>query len=409
MTELGETGDPRDLVPGDPGAVDRNVTALRHRGKAMEQAGDELKKIDSGAWQGAAGDAFRDKFTYEPARWHRGADAFEATAKALDDYASSLQWAQREAGEAIRLWGEGQEATRAARARHDAAVAEAEAKNRANAASGDPTVVEVPPFSDPGEAKRQAAREVLQRARDQLAEAGDRAAATIQAQGDDAPEQSMWGEIGDVLGGVGDFVGDFGVGAWDTISGTAEFLWDISPHHLLTDPEAYGETWAELGQTVVSAVTDPVEIGKQLIGWEHWKNGEPGRALGQIVGGAALGYGAGKAASSLQKLRRLPDLPDVKPTIHDYFKTGTSPKASDLQRYAEAQGWTKTQSPNGPPKYVDENGVTRMTLKEGSPRAPGSAHPHVELRDVNGQRIDSQGNPVTRRDPANHTPIDWDW
>lgn len=50
-----------------------------------------------------------------------------------------------------------------------------------------------------------------------------------------------------------------------------------------------------------------------------------------------------------------------------------------------------------------------MTLKSGSDRAPGSAHAHIELRDENGQRIDAQGNPVTRRDPANHTPIEWDW
>lgn len=130
MAELGESGNPRDLIPGDPDAVERNVTAIRGRGKSMEIAGDDLKKIDSGAWEGAAGDAFRDKFTYEPARWHRAADAFEATA-----------------------------------------------------------VVQVAPFSDPGEAKRQAAREKLKRARQQLIEAGDRAAGTVRDRGDEAPSR----------------------------------------------------------------------------------------------------------------------------------------------------------------------------------------------------------------------------
>lgn len=139
------------------------------------------------------------------------------------------------------------------------------------------------------------------------------------------------------------------------------------------------------------------------------RTANPGRALGQIAGGAVLGYGAGKVASSLTKLRKAHKLSDVKPNLHDYFKDRTLPRASDLDKYAEAQGWTKTQTPNGPPKYVDENGVNRMTLKSGSDRAPGSAHPHIELRDENGQRIDPQGNPVTRRDPANHTPIEWDW
>jgi hypothetical protein len=95
-------------------------------------------------------------------------------------------------------------------------------------------------------------------------------------------------------------------------------------------------------------------------------------------------------------------------TVSDLFK-GRTPKASELEEYALEQGWTKTQTPGGPPKYVDENGIVRMTIKEGSPRTPGSEVPHVELRDGTGQRIDPNGNPVTRRSPGNHTPIMWDW
>lgn len=106
----------------------------------------------------------------------------------------------------------------------------------------------------------------------------------------------------------------------------------------------------------------------------------------------------GKPEESLPPVRRLGDL----------FK-GRTPKASELEEYANSQGWTKTQTPGGPPKYVDENGIVRMTLKEGSPRTPGSEGPHVELRDATGQRIDPNGNPVTRRSEGNHTPIVWDW
>ncbi|PXY21180.1 WXG100 family type VII secretion target [Prauserella muralis] len=409
MADLGETTDPRQLVPGHPEAIDDNVVAIRGRGRSLDQAGDDLKKIDSGAWTGDAADAFRDKFSYEPARWHQAGDALLTTATALERYASTLRWAQHEAAEAIRLWQEAEAATQQATAQHEAAVARVTEQNRVLAASGDPTRMPEPPFTDPGEAKRQAAREQLDRARQQLSEAGDQAAATIRARGDEAPEQSLWGDIGEVVGEVGGFVGDFAEGAWDSVSGTAELLWDLSPHRLLTDPAAYGETWKGVGQTVASAVTDPVEFGKQLVGWEHWKNGEPGRALGQIAGGAILGYGAGKIASTVGKMRMGKRTPGVKPNIGDYFQGGATPKASDLEKYAEAQGWRKTQNPNGPPKYVDENGVPRMTLKSGSDRAPGSGHPHVELKDANGQRIDPEGNPVTRRSVGNHTPIEWDW
>jgi hypothetical protein len=77
--------------------------------------------------------------------------------------------------------------------------------------------------------------------------------------------------------------------------------------------------------------------------------------------------------------------------------------------WAESQqGWHLTQTPNGPLKYIDKNGVVRLTLKQGSPRAPGSNHPHVELRNPKNGRIDLQGKPVHRKTTANHTPIDWD-
>lgn len=62
-------------------------------------------------------------------------------------------------------------------------------------------------------------------------------------------------------------------------------------------------------------------------------------------------------ASSLTKLRKARKLPEVKPNPHDYFKDTAPPKARDLEKYAEAQGWTKQQTPNGPPKYLDDNGV----------------------------------------------------
>jgi hypothetical protein len=101
-----------------------------------------------------------------------------------------------------------------------------------------------------------------------------------------------------------------------------------------------------------------------------------------------------------------PESPDR--SLSDLFD-GRIPKASELEEYAFSQGWTKTQTPGGPPKYVDENGIVRMTIKEGSPRTPGSETPHVELRDATGQRIDPNGNPVSRRSPGNHTPIVWDW
>jgi hypothetical protein len=101
------------------------------------------------------------------------------------------------------------------------------------------------------------------------------------------------------------------------------------------------------------------------------------------------------------------DPPDISSPEAKLFENGP-PKASDLEEYAQEQGWTRGQTPNGPVKYTDENGVVRMTIKRGSPRTPGSENPHVELRNGDGIRVDPYGNPVARTSPANHTPIIWD-
>ena len=109
---------------------------------------------------------------------------------------------------------------------------------------------------------------------------------------------------------------------------------------------------------------------------------------------------ADDALDATKTVGKLQDLPPI--------TAGQPPKASDLVRWAEDQGWQKVQTPNGPAKYVDENGLVRATIKRGSSRAPGSETPHIELRNADGQRIDPAGNPVDRKSPGNHTPIDWD-
>ncbi|MDF0554985.1 hypothetical protein [Kamptonema sp. UHCC 0994] len=90
------------------------------------------------------------------------------------------------------------------------------------------------------------------------------------------------------------------------------------------------------------------------------------------------------------------------------IKTGDKPKASDFKILAESQqGWHPTATSTGPLKYVDKNGVIRVTLKQGSNRTPGSDRPHVELRNAKGSRIDLQGKPVTRKSLDNNTPISY--
>ncbi|WP_216211176.1 putative T7SS-secreted protein [Amycolatopsis aidingensis] len=297
MAELGHTSDPTALIPGNPEAIEENVIAVRGRGRSLEAAGGGLGLIDTGAWEGDAGTRFREKFSYEPPKWLRAADAFEATAAALEGYADTLRWAQRQAQEAIARWEQGEQATQQARARHDAAVAQATAQNQANAAHGNPTVLKIAPFVDPGEQHREAARAILHRARQQLTEAGDVAAGAIRVQNEQAPDEPGW------LEDVGGFLGEVGIGVWEGIKGMGELVVTYSPTRLLYDSEGWVNDTRTLAQGLVAAGQNPIEFGKALIDWDTWSK-SPGRAIGHLVPDLAISLataGAGGVAARAGK------------------------------------------------------------------------------------------------------------
>ncbi len=163
--ELGQTTDPRALIPGDPPAIYENARVLTGRAHSAQAVGDALKRIDTGAWRGPASDRFHEEHQTEVPRWLLAADSLDSAAQVLTGYASTLAWAQGQATEAIAKWQQGDVETQRARAAHESAVADAQAQTRTHAERGDPTVVRPPAFNDTGEPLRQAAREILNRAR----------------------------------------------------------------------------------------------------------------------------------------------------------------------------------------------------------------------------------------------------
>lgn len=228
MAELGDTQDPTQLVPGNPEAIEENARVLHARSDRANWAGEGLQAIDTGAWQGPAANEFRDKFSFEPSKWFTAADSLTAGANALDDYAGTLRWAQGQALEAIAQWNQGQAATQQGKAQHDAAVAQATASNQP-----------APPFTDPGEATRQAARDTLTRARAQLQDAGDIAADVLRGETDNAPQESSW------LDDVGNFLGNVGA---HIVNDVASF-----GNALLNHPGDVVQALGGLGLTTISA------------------------------------------------------------------------------------------------------------------------------------------------------------
>jgi hypothetical protein len=273
MTELGQTRDPVQLVPGDPAAVGANAQLLQARAGHAEQAGEGLVDIDTGAWTGAAADAFRDKFSYEPNKWYAAANALATAADALTTYAHTLQWGQAQAAEAIRLWDAAEAASSQARQAYEQAAAQATPGQA------------LPPFTDPGDAGRQSAQDTLRIARDQVARAGDAAARFLAQEADAAPEKSSW------LDKVGDFAKDVGA---DVVNGLASF-----GNAMLHHP---GETAAMVGGIALAGIS----AGGEGLGLALDATG-----VGAVAGvplnvvsaaGVATGVGiAGAAATSLMQ------------------------------------------------------------------------------------------------------------
>jgi Bacterial toxin 28 len=221
MAELGETNSATALVPGDVGAVTDTMWSLRSYGDMLVEAGTGLTRIDTAAgWRGPAADQFRALLHSEPAKWTEAGGCFHQAANALDSYASTLQWAQGEAADAIITWNEGQSATATAKTHYDQAVQQVRQDNDHESAAGMP-LTPMPVFQDPGEAKRSAARAQLNRARTALTRAADSARSTVGTATDKAPKKpGFWSKVGSFFTGVGD---DVEVAGEHVINGVASF------------------------------------------------------------------------------------------------------------------------------------------------------------------------------------------
>jgi hypothetical protein len=195
MAELGQTEDPKELVPGNAEQVTAAADDLRNRAGIMEDVATGLAGVRTPDWHGPASSAFWQEFTPEAGNWRLGRDAMNTAAGVLDAHASSLTWAQGQAAEAIALWKQGEQATQQA------------------IADGTLSPLELPPTTgpggqtlgpespnDPGAGLRQRAIAVLQRAREQLEKAGNTNASAIDQVAGKADGAPGW------LTGPADFV-----------------------------------------------------------------------------------------------------------------------------------------------------------------------------------------------------------
>jgi hypothetical protein len=345
MAELGQTNDPVALIPGDVQAVTQTVQALQAYGDVLVEAGEGLARIDTQeGWRGEAADRFRERFHGEPSRWTEAGGCFHDAARALDGHATTLAWAQKEAGHAIDLWNRGQIATAKARIAHVQQV-------RAARQARQNTDI---PFVDPGETARQAARNRLQTARTQLHDKGHTAAAAIGRARDKAPHKpGFWSKVGHFFGDVGHDLENAGI---DLVNGVASV-----GNAMIQHPGDLASIAGGVALAAVSAGGEGIGAALDLTG------------VGAIPGGvlnaaSAVGIGAGVsgiAAGTGDLLNHAAH--DSRVSLMQANSEGSSTggeaqqSASDLLKNGQGFKGTGGRGGNNLPAQGPENGVLYKT------------------------------------------------
>ncbi|MCH1865405.1 putative T7SS-secreted protein [Nocardioides sp. CFH 31398] len=172
VKELGETEDPKEIVPGEPGQVRTAATTFTDEGERMTRIGVSLAGLSAPSWEGGAAETFNAAFPDSIKPWSEiGGDA-KSAGRALSDHAGVLGAAQAKAQQAIEKYKAGKEAQARALAEHNAAVDAYNANLGSTGTLGGGGGHLAPPgaFHDPGIERMREAQEMVEEAREQVKE-----------------------------------------------------------------------------------------------------------------------------------------------------------------------------------------------------------------------------------------------
>ncbi len=159
--ELGQTSDPKALIPGEPELISNDLRDLIGNLQTMGGIRDSLGGVNPTEWTGEASDAFRSVFGAEPPKWTDAIANVGDKATALADFGDVLTWGQSEAQRAIEAFTQAQAASRTAAAQYNQQAQQAQTAGQT-----------MDPFQDPGQAATQEAQQILDAARGKVEQVG---------------------------------------------------------------------------------------------------------------------------------------------------------------------------------------------------------------------------------------------
>ncbi|MDJ1137627.1 putative T7SS-secreted protein [Streptomyces iconiensis] len=262
--QLDETDDPARLVFGSPSKLRSTATHLRDFKKAFDNVAKGLKGLSGGTLKGKAADAFWDKVGLEPAKWVKASAACEKAAGALDDFAGTVEWAQKQAREAAAQWKDD---------------------------------------------KKKEAQELLNEARSQRDEAATRARTAVKAARDAAPPKPDYADqASDGLTGLKLSSTHFTGGVIKGVAGLNNFVRSVNPAdpYNITHPAEYVTNLNSTVTGIAKVANDPVGTGKQM--WNSFQK-DPEEGLGRLLPElfGTKGVGAATKAGRAGKLAKVAD------------------------------------------------------------------------------------------------------
>ncbi|MFD6027521.1 putative T7SS-secreted protein [Streptomyces griseoluteus] len=266
--QLGQTEQADELVHGKPEKIRESAKHLKDFHGAFDKVGSGLKKIDSAGWKGEGGDAFREKFGVHPVKWAHAAEACGAAAAALEGYADTVTWAQKQAAEAVELYKKG---TKAFDDAADEYQKKADAYN-AKARAGEDPGAEPKQDMQAGKSDRDAAASKLNEARKQrntaAAEAqGKIKAALAHAPAEPPPLERLGHDFTDGYQAANTELTHVVGGALKGTAGLVNFARGLNPTdpYNLTHPAAYVQNVSMTLSGLVSTATHPERVVQATI------------------------------------------------------------------------------------------------------------------------------------------------
>lgn len=265
---LGCTTDPEALIPGSLPALRADIDELLRRSEDAATTVEDISRRHVPGWSGAAATACNERRMQQVDALTMVSDLYRIVATVLAGHAETLVWARARAQVAVELWQQGQ----------------------ALDAAAQPGVA--PPFShgglgqpgsrlfgeSPGAGLAQQAQAVLATARHEVHLSGVAAAAVMDEMSDGLPDGRF--DLGEFLGGVGDWVGGLAESVWMFNS----VRWAIDPTGTAADAEELLRGLWDTGAHILENPDDavPILLDTQTL------HDNPGRWWGRMFPDLAL-------------------------------------------------------------------------------------------------------------------------